>query len=260
MTEFSQQDLTGSRFFRVDLSDTEFDRVDLSGARFRGSWGQGVVLRGVEFEDVDLDGEIRNFRINGVDVAPLVRAELDRREPERVLMRPTDPAGFRQAWQLIEQRWSETVARARRLPPERLDESVDGEWSFLQTLRHLVFATDSWLRRGVQGEPAPWHPLGLPWEEAPDGLDVPRDLAARPSLDEVLAMRADRMRGMREYLEQLTEEQLAADTVVVDQPGWPPPRSFPVQECLRIVLNEEYQHRRYAERDLAVLEGKIAGA
>ena len=28
--------------------------------------------------------------------------------------------------------------------------SVAGEWSFAQTLRHLVLATDTWLRRSVQ--------------------------------------------------------------------------------------------------------------
>jgi len=27
------------------------------------------------------------------------------------------------------------------LPPEALHRSVDGEWSFIQTLRHLGFAT-----------------------------------------------------------------------------------------------------------------------
>jgi hypothetical protein len=40
----------------------------------------------------------------------------------------------------------------------------------------------------------------------------------------------------------------------VDGPGWPPAVSFPVKECLLIVLNEEWEHRRYAERDLAILE------
>ena len=33
--------------------------------------------------------------------------------------------------------------------------------------------------------------------------------------------------------------------------------TFPVQECLTIVLNEEWQHRLYAERDLAVLEERV---
>jgi hypothetical protein len=29
---------------------------------------------------------------------------------------------------------------------------------------------------------------------------------------------------------------------------------FPFKECLHIVLNEEWEHRRYAERDLTALE------
>jgi len=43
----------------------------------------------------------------------------------------------------------QTVERARLLPPDLLHESVDGEWSFIETLRHLVFATDSWIRRVI---------------------------------------------------------------------------------------------------------------
>jgi hypothetical protein len=35
-------------------------------------------------------GEIRNVRINGVDVGPLVEAELNRRHPERTKLSPTD--------------------------------------------------------------------------------------------------------------------------------------------------------------------------
>jgi hypothetical protein len=26
-------------------------------------------------------------------------------------------------------------------------------WSFIETLRHLVFATDSWIRRAMLGDP-----------------------------------------------------------------------------------------------------------
>jgi hypothetical protein len=68
-----------------------------------------------------------------------VYAELDRRYPDRARMRPTDPAGFRTAWDILERLWAGTIARARELPPELLHESVDGEWSFIQTLRHLAF-------------------------------------------------------------------------------------------------------------------------
>jgi hypothetical protein len=55
-------------------------------------------------------------------------------------------------------------------------------------------------------------------------------------------------------IDGLTDESLAAGTEPVEGAGWPPPRSYPVRECLLIVLNEEWEHRLYAERDLAVLE------
>lgn len=32
------------------------------------------------------------------------------------------------------------------------------------------------------------------------------------------------------------------------------PESYPVRECLLIVLNEELHHRQFAERDLDALE------
>ena len=89
--------------------------------------------------------------------------------------------------------WAETVERARRLPEEKLHERVDGEWSFIQTLRHLVFATDSWVLRAIQGDPHPYDPLDLPFSEMGEIDGVPNDVEARPSLDEVLALRADRM-------------------------------------------------------------------
>ena len=163
-------------------------------------------MRGVELVDVDITGEIVNLTINGVDVAPLIDAELNRRYPDRAKMRPADPAGFREAWDLLERLWDQTVARARRLPPELLHESVDGEWSFTETLRHLVFATDAWVRRGILGDPAPWDPLDLPWDEMPDTPGVPRDRAARPSLDAVLELRRDRMSTVRQVIEGLTAE------------------------------------------------------
>ena len=49
----------------------------------------------------------------------------------------------------------------------------------------------------------------------------------------------------------LTDAQLAS-TVSRTEPGWPQIESFPLKECLRIVLIEEWEHRLYAERDLAV--------
>lgn len=257
MARFKDEDLAGSRFEQVDLKGAEFRTVDLRDARFRSVDLSGAVLRGVELDNVEINGELRDVRINGVDVAPLVQAELDRRDPERVKMRPVDVAGFREAWDVVERRWAATVERARGLDAELLHESVDGEWSFVETLRHLAFATDAWIRRVILGEASPWHPLDLPWDEMPDRAEIPRDRTARPALDEVLTLRRDRMLTVREYVDGLTEETLASSTTPVPAAGYPPPnRSYPVRECLLNVLNEEWEHHRYAERDLDILTSR----
>src|SRR5580692_1233965 len=151
MADFSGDDLTGSRFERVDHSGSEFLAVNLSGSRFRGVALSGSVLRGVELGNVDINGEIENVTVNGVDIGPLIDAELNKRYPDRVKMRPADPAGFREAWDTVERLWDETTERARRLPPDLLHESVDREWSFIETLRHLPFATRAWIRRPILG-------------------------------------------------------------------------------------------------------------
>lgn len=257
MADFIDADLRGSVFEHVDLSGARLAAVALTDAQFRGVDLSGAVMRGVELVNVEIYGEIVNVSVNGVDIGPLVDAELNRRNPDRAKMRPADPAGFVAAWDILERLWDETVQRARRLPPEALHESVGGEWSFIETLRHLVFATDSWIRRAILGDPAPWDPLGLPWDEMPDTPRVPRDRNARPSLDEVLELRRDRMATVREVIEGLTPASLDRDTEPVEGPGWPPPRSFPVRECLLVILNEEWEHRLYAERDMDVLEARL---
>ncbi len=258
MADFVEKDLSGTRFRPVDLTGAEFERLTMTGTRFRGAWMNGVVISGSWLVDVEVHGEIGKLTVNGVDVGPLVEAELDRRDPERARMRPVDPAGYREAWDILERLWAGTVERARRLDPALLDESVDGEWSFIATQRHLVFATDSWIRRAILGEPSPWHPAGLAWgAELGPVPDMPLDPSLRPTLDEVLELRRDRMSTVRQVLDGLTDEKLDGDTEPVDAPGWPEPRrAYPVAECLRTVLTEEWQHRLYAERDLAVLEGR----
>ena len=208
MTSFESRDLRGSTFREVDLRDS----------RFREVWLGNVVMRGVALIDVDIDGEISNVRINGVYVVPLVEAELDRRMPERTKMRPRDADGFREAWDVVERLWAGTVDRARTCSPEQLDESVDGGWSFIRTLRHLVFATDCWVNRVLLGDPMPFHPLGQPFDGAEPHPDVVLDIDAEPSLDEVLGLRADRMATVRR------------------------------------VLDEEWQHPLYAERDLDAIQ------
>jgi uncharacterized protein YjbI with pentapeptide repeats len=235
-----------------DFTGRELRRMFLHGVDMRGCAIYDTRLRGVDLSDIDIQGDLKNVRVNGVDIAPLVEAELNRRDPDRAKMRPVDADGYRDAWPILEARWTATVARARALPEQRLHESVDDEWSFIQTLRHLCFATDAWVARMVLGEPSPWHPLDLPWDNAPGWDGIPWDRDVQPPLDEVLAMRAERQKLVRGVLADLTDEQLAS-TVTRTEPGWPQAQDLPVEHCLRIVLKEEWQHRDFAERDLAVL-------
>ncbi len=258
MADFTHENLAGSRFEDVHLTGARFHDVDLTDARFRLVDLTGVMIRGAALVNVDISGRIENLRVNGVDVVPLVEAELDRRHPDRVKMRPTDADGFREAWGILEQRWQQTVERARSTAPELLHESVEGEWSFIQTLRHLVFASDAWVKRALLGEPSPWDPLDLPHDEMADEASVPRNRDARPSLDEVLALRLDRMGTVRQVIAGLTDERLTGVTEPVTEPGYPEQESFAVRRCLETVLDEEWEHRLYAERDLDVLASRAA--
>jgi len=253
MTRFHDQDLTGTSFEHVSLRNAELNGVDLSGAQIRGVLFNGSRMRGVELVDVEISGELQNVIVNGVDIAPLIDAELNRRMPERAKMRPDDSDGFREAWAILEQLWKGTAARAMTFPAAALHDNVDDEWSFIQTLRHLNFASAAWVGRMALGNASPWHPLDLPWDEAPGWDGIPWDRQARPSLDEVLTVRRERQAMVRHLLESLTDDQLAAE-VTRSEPGWPRVEDFPLKECLRIVLNEEWQHRLYAERDLDALE------
>jgi hypothetical protein len=246
MADFIREDLIGARFEQVDLTGARFHNVDLT----------DVKITGALLVNLDIDGLLESIRVNGVDVVPLVEAELDRRYPDRVRMRPTDADGFRLAWDILEGLWRQTNERASRLDPDLLHERVDGEYSFIETQRHLVFATDAWIKRAILGEPSPWDPLGLPHDEMPEEIPVPWDRTARPSLDQVLALRADRMATMRQVLASLTDDELAAMTTPVTEPGYPEPESFAVRRCLGAIINEEWEHRLFAERDLAILESR----
>ena len=90
VTDFTHENLSGARFEDVYLTGADFHGVDLTGARFRLVDMTGVTIRGADLVDMDISGQIENLRINGIDVAPLVEAELDRRYPGRAKMRPSE--------------------------------------------------------------------------------------------------------------------------------------------------------------------------
>ncbi len=180
-------------------------------------------------------------------------AERVRLRAERDKLRATDPEGLADAWAMIEDIWTGTVARARELPESVLHEQVEGEWSFVQTHRHLVLVTDCWLRRTVKGIAHAYHPWGLAgsWLTSPRRWGI--DPEADPSLDQVLALRRERMDEVREVIVGAKAKELERNCVPPDSPGHPR-TDHTVLECLHVILKEEWQHHRYAVRDLEVLE------
>ena len=233
-----------------DLSEAVFWGVDLSRATFRD-----VLLEGVRFShamliDVEIDGFVDRVVINGVDVTQYVN-EGDAWYPLRAMLRPDNPADMRATWKALEQEWDTTIDRARRLDEAQPHESVGGEWSFVDTLRHLVFAIDKWFTVPILGE-ATFHPFGLT-NTGSAGLDWPGlDRSAAPGLDEVIAAHHQRAAAFREFLETLTVDDLDREVEVLEN------GIVPIRECVYTVIEEEFHHDRYATRDLAVIEDRTA--
>ena len=231
---------------------------DLTGARFVDCDLAGVKVVDGHLVDVDLSGYVERLVVNGVDVTAYVADELDRRHPERVQLRSMGSADdFRAMWDTVERLWEVTTARAGRLPAASRDERVDGEWSFTETLRHLVFITDSWASRTILDDPAPYHRLALPQTAyAPaDAAALGLEIDAHPSWTEVLETRADRMAVVRTIVDGLADADLGRGCARSPAPGYPEGQR-PVWECLSVVMEEECEHHRFATRDLAVLESR----
>jgi hypothetical protein len=183
-----------------------------------------------------------------VDVVPLVDAELNRQFPGRELQKAETPEGLREGWVAVRAAWAETVAST---PRELVDAHVEDEWSLAETLRHLVLATDAWLRGGILQIEQPFHEIGQIFTGAAEmGFDMSVFRSEPPSYDEILEVRAERQQQVTDFLATVTPELLAEER---RNPwggdDWKPT----VGDCIRVILEEEWAHLRYVRRDLAKL-------
>jgi len=232
---------------------------DMEGAEFRECNLTNTRLIGVVMQDAVIDGLVTNLVVNGVEVTQYVEAELDRRHPARRLIRSDDLTDLRRGWRQLRTDWSATVARMRRSPGIE-HESVNDEWSAVQTLRHLVFVHDSWFRRCCLGSADVFTPMGLGIESVPDREAQGLDPSADPTLDEVLAIRDEQAAELERWLDSVTLEQLHAPAPIPSNDMWPPyARGRSVRRCLGTVLGEEFEHHRFCVRDLDLIEGSAAG-
>ncbi len=234
-----------------EFEGATFVRASFKGATLRYSDLSGVTMRSVDVGGLDIDSHDLFFGtllVNGVDVVPLVDAELDRQFPGRELQKAETPEGLREGWVAVQAAWQETVAST---PPDLVDAHVEDEWSLAQTLRHLVLATDAWLRGGIQRMEQPFHEIGQIFTGADRmGFDMSILRSDDPTYDEILTVRAERQQLVTDFLAAATPELLAEER---DNPwgggDWHPT----VGDCIRVILEEEWAHLRYIRRDLALL-------
>lgn len=153
-------------FGTKEFEGATFVAASFKGATFRFSNVSGVSMRGVDVDGLDIDSHDLFFGslfVNGVDVVPLVDAELNRQFPGRELQKAQMRKGLREGWNVEQFAWQETVTGT---PLDLVDAHVEDEWSLSQTLRHLILATDAWLRGGILPKEQPFHEIGQsrePW-------------------------------------------------------------------------------------------------
>lgn len=234
-----------------EFEGATFVKASFKGATLRFSDVSGVTMRSVDVDGLNIDSHDLFFGslfVNGVDVVPLVDAELNRQFPGRELQKAQTPEGLREGWVAVQSAWQQTVAET---PLELVDAHVDDEWSLSQTLRHLILATDAWLGGGILRIQQPFHEIGQIFTGAEGmGFDMSIFRVEAPSYQEILAVRAERQQQVTEFLSSASAELLAEER---DNPwggdDWHPS----VGDCLRVILEEEWAHLRYIRRDLALL-------
>ncbi len=238
---------------------TRFVDEDMAGAEFRECNLNNTRLIGVVMQGAVIDGLVTDLVVNGVEVMGYVEAELDRRHPVRGLIRSDDLDDLRQGWLRLRSDWAAAVARMRETPGIE-HESVNDEWSAVQTLRHLVFVHDSWFRRCCLGSTDLFTPMGLGIESVPSREEQGLDPSADPTLDEVLAIRVEQADELGRWLDDVTSERLQEPAPIPDNDMWPPyARGRTSRQCLGTVLGEEFEHLQFCLRDLDLIGRSVAG-
>jgi hypothetical protein len=165
-------------FHNINLHRAVFDDVNLGEATIHNANLGGLTVD---------DAYIKGLTIFGFHIDELIEAELDRRDPVRLLLRMADrydPACV----------WASFYATLRAVDPDPLTVRpvpnpgvLYRQWSVIETLRHLVFAEDMYIHRWILQDHEPWCPLGL----------LPDFLIGRPGFEQVGAQLTNDLEHIR---------------------------------------------------------------
>ena len=201
---FENKDLGGALFHNVNLGGAKFDDVNLSGASLRNANLENFTIE---------DAYIAGMTIFGLRVDLLISDEMDRRDPERVWLRmsdPFDPACVRRVLQRLDEvrrSFRETLLAAE--PGLLTVRPAPDQWSAVEIVRHLLYAEDLFLNRRILGNTEPWNRLGL----LPDFLisdPAYAGVGSEPTddLGKILESWEALHAHMRHYVAEVTAEQL----------------------------------------------------
>src|SRR5258708_32203368 len=96
-----------------EFEGATFVKASFKGATLRSSDVSGMTMRSVDVDGLDIDSHdlfFGSLLVNGVDVVPLVDAELNRQLPGRELQKAQTPEGLRAGWVAVQEAWQTTVA------------------------------------------------------------------------------------------------------------------------------------------------------
>jgi hypothetical protein len=144
-----------------------------------------------------------------------------------------------------------TLQRAATFSEDELRAGVNGEWSTVESLRHVVLVVDLWVSKTILGEADPFHPMALPPSFMPSKLPgTSIDPDARPGFAEASDTVRDRVKTVQAYLDGLTPDDLARAV---------PAHAQTVGGALNVLFGELKAHNFFINRDLDIVEAQRAG-
>jgi hypothetical protein len=219
---FEKRDLGGAVFHSINLGQARFDDVNLAGAAFENVNLSGATIRNANLWGLAIeDAYIGRLTIFGFRVDELIETERDRRDPERVRLRmtdPYDPTCVRAVLLRLNEVRAQFASFLRAADPGLLvTRPAPDQWSALECLRHLVFAQDLYLNRWLLCNARPWCKLGLLPAFLTHRADF-ADVGSQPTDDlaAVLAAWEDLHARTWQYVADLTPEELRRDTRQID--------------------------------------------